>query len=174
MNDSKSGPAYRLWSPEGFSDDPWVRSGSFDRDQHVILPLEVFLALDEDTRKSRAGTIAVELQPGEQLAEIESHLDDLPMIALAFPAFSDGRSFSKAELLRSRHGYKGTVRATGEVLIDQIPLMLRTGVTEFEVSDETALRRLTEGRIGGLPHHYQPAARATPQTGTYAWRRQSA
>lgn len=174
MTDDSSSPAYRLWSPEGFSDDPWVRSDTIDRDQSAILPLEVFLALDDDARDACADRMAVELQAGEELTGIEPHLDDLPMIVLAFPAFSDGRSFSKAELLRGRHGYKGIIRATGEVLIDQIPLMLRTGFDQFEVSDETALKRLEEGETGGLPHYYQPAATAARETGSYAWRRQPA
>ena len=47
------------------------------------------------------------LQPGDQLEKIAGLLDELTLVALAFPAFSDGRSFSKAELLRSRHHFEG-------------------------------------------------------------------
>ena len=65
------------------------------------------------------------LQPGDQLEKIADLLDQLSLVALAFPAFSDGRSFSKAELLRSRHHFEGAVRATGQVLVDQLPHMLR-------------------------------------------------
>ena len=98
-------------------------------------------------------------------------MPDLPLVALSFPAFNDGRSFSKAALLRTRHGYRGTVRASGQVLIDQIPHMLRTGFDELEVSHPTTIRRLEQGRTGGLPEYYQPSARSEPAEGKYAWRR---
>ena len=55
------------------------------------------------------------------------------MVALAFPKFSDGRSYSAARLLRERLGYKGELRATGDVLADQIPLMRRCGILSYEV-----------------------------------------
>ena len=96
------------------------------------------------------------------------------MVVLPFPAFNDGRSFSKAELLRRRHGYRGIVRATGDVLIDLIPHMLRTGFDEMVVSNPTALARLREGRVGGLPLHYQPTARPAAPGASYSWRRQPA
>ena len=115
--------------------------------------------------------VGVELQPGDELDKIVPYLDQLTMIVLVFPAFGDGRGFSKAQLLRSRHHYPGAIRATGEVLIDQIPLMLRTGINEFEVTDETALARLGEGQIGGIAFHYQPAAKTTKAEGGYSWRR---
>ena len=60
-------------------------------------------------------------------------------MALAFPAFNDGRSFSKAELLRSRYGFTGAVRAVGQVLVDQLPHMLRLGFSEFEVTNPTLI-----------------------------------
>ncbi len=171
MEQVENNPAPKIWSPEGFCDDNWLHSESFDLDQPVILPLAVYLSLDEETRKSKGGLIGVELLPGDELREIAAYLDILPIVALAFPAFADGRSFSKAQLLRSRYGYGGIIRATGEVLIDQIPHMLRTGINEFAVVNETALKRLEEGRIGGLPGHYQPAAGASGQAETYSWRR---
>ena len=61
------------------------------------------------------------LAPGESIDAIVPFLPELSLVALAFPAFNDGRSFSKAELLRSRHGYEGAMRATGQVLVDQLP-----------------------------------------------------
>lgn len=174
MEQDQNSPAPRIWSPEGFHDDSWLQSDSLDVDQPVILPLAVYLSLDDETRTSKGRLIGVELHPGDELQDIAAYLDILPIIVLAFPAFGDGRSFSKAQLLRSRYGYDRTIRATGEVLIDQIPHMLRTGIDEFAVVDETALKRLAEGRVGGLPGHYQPAADAAGKAGTYAWRRLSA
>ena len=66
-------------------------------------------------------------------------------MALKFDKFADGRAFSYAELLRERHGFKGELRATGEVLLDEIALMLRCGFTSFEVTDANTLRALARG-----------------------------
>jgi uncharacterized protein (DUF934 family) len=73
--------------------------------------------------------------------------------------------------LRSRHGYEGIVRATGQVLGEQLPHMIRGGFDEFEVSLPVLLKRLEEGRIGGLPLYYQPTATETEQGPGYSWRR---
>ena len=91
------------------------------------------------------------LQPGDQLDQIVGLLGELTLVALAFPSFSDGRSFSKAELLRSRHHFEGPIRATGQVLIDQLPHMLRLGFSEFEVSHPVLIKRLEAGQTGRHP-----------------------
>lgn len=169
MSETNERDVPRLWTRAGFAEDDWTRIASPDEvvpGERQIAPLDVWLALGGN---ERAG-MGVHLAPGEALDPLLDHLDEIALISLGFPKFSDGRSFSKAELLRSRHGYAGTIRASGEVLIDQIPHMLRTGFDAFEVSDDTALKRLAEGRVGGLPVHYQPAAlRASGER--YSWRR---
>ena len=58
---------------------------------------------------------------------IEVCLDDVQRIDLNFPKFTDGRAFSQAYLLRRRLGFKGDIRATGDVLIDQLVQMQRSG-----------------------------------------------
>jgi uncharacterized protein (DUF934 family) len=57
-------------------------------------------------------------------------LADVERIDLQFPKFSDGRAFSQAFLLSRRLGFKGEIRATGDVLIDQLAQMERSGFTE--------------------------------------------
>jgi uncharacterized protein (DUF934 family) len=57
----------------------------------------------------------------------EASLDGVTRIDLQFPKFSDGRAFSQAFLLRRRRGFKGDIRATGDVLIDQLVQLQRTG-----------------------------------------------
>lgn len=54
-------------------------------------------------------------------------LEGVDQIDLNFPKFSDGRAFSQAFLLRRRLGFKGEIRATGDVLIDQLVQMQRSG-----------------------------------------------
>jgi uncharacterized protein (DUF934 family) len=58
---------------------------------------------------------------------IEVCLADIERIDLVFPKFTDGRAYSQAFLLRRRLGFKGDIRATGDVLIDQLVQMERTG-----------------------------------------------
>jgi len=54
-------------------------------------------------------------------------LQGVQRIELVFPKFTDGRAFSQAVLLRRRHGFTGDIRATGDVLIDQLVQMARSG-----------------------------------------------
>ncbi len=113
----------------------------------------------------------MELLPGETLEAILPHLGSLGLVSLVFPAFGDGRSYSKAWLLRSRYGYSGPLRASGDVLIDQIPLMLRTGFTEFDVTHGPTLRRLEQGELGGISYRYQPSLDPAAPAQSYSWRR---
>ncbi len=170
-------PAPRLWTRDGFREDGWTHADGADAlesNAAVIFPLVVYKALDAETKAANRDRIGVLLAPGEPLDAIVDALPGLPLVALSFPAFNDGRSFSKAELLRRRYGYEGAVRACGQVLVDQIPHMLRTGFDELEVSHPLALKRLEEGSVGGLPLHYQPTTRAEEVEGKYSWRRKPA
>ncbi len=166
----------RLWTKSGFAADRWTRAETLDDvagDARALLPLDAFLALDDATLAANAGRIGVELQPGDPLDAIAGRLDGLALVALAFPGFADGRSYSKAHLLRTRHGFSGTVRATGEVLTDQVSHMLRTGFDELLIADPVALARLEAGQTGGLGLHYQPAAAPAQAAKAYSWRRAS-
>lgn len=169
-------PEPRLWTRDGFRDDSWRHAetlGEAGANDRAILSLAAFLALSDEARAAAAGRIGVLLLPAEPVSAIEPFLKDLALVALAFPAFNDGRSYSKAALLR-RAGFSGTLRATGDVLIDQIPHMLRTGFDEFEVKHPTALARLEAGRVGGIPLQYQPAVVPSAAGEAYSWRRRRA
>jgi uncharacterized protein (DUF934 family) len=164
----------RLWTPEGFREEEWTHAEGAEAlsgNGRFILPLQAFLDLDPEVRKSARERLGVLLQPGDAVETIVDLLDQLSLVALAFPAFTDGRSFSKAELLRSRYQFEGAVRATGQVLIDQLPHMLRLGFNEFEVSHPTLIARLEAGQTGGIPLYYQPTAKPAEKGPTYSWRR---
>lgn len=175
MNDTVIGPAKRLWTEHGFREDGWVHAEGAEalgeNNARVILPLAAYLGLDEKTRVANAERLGVHVLPGEAIDPILPHLAGLALVSLAFPAFSDGRSYSKAQQLRTVHGYGGIIRAAGDVLIDQIPLMLRSGFTEFEVSNPTALKRLEAGETGGIPFFYQPTSSGEQVPAGYSWRR---
>ena len=75
-------------------------------------------------------------------------------------AFGDGRAFSYAILLRQRHAFAGELRAVGDVLLDEIPLMIRCGFSSFDVTNEATLRALREARMPKFPVAYQPGLSA--------------
>ena len=92
-------------------------------------------------------------------AEIETLKDDLPrlsLVALHFPKWVDGRAYSQARVLRSRYRFPGEIRATGEVLVDMMPLLKRTGfdavVLRGDQIREHAERAL---HFFDAPGHYQ-------------------
>ena len=69
-------------------------------------------------------------------SELAPHLEHLSLIALEFPVFRDGRAYTQARRLRERYGFKGEIRATGDVLRDQFLFMVRSGFNAFEVKKE--------------------------------------
>ena len=75
-------------------------------------------------------------------------LDGVERIDLHFPKFSDGRAFSQAFLLRRRLGFRGEIRATGDVLVDQLVQMQRTGFSSAVLRADqdlaVAARQLTQ------------------------------
>ena len=77
------------------------------------------------------------------------------VIAIAFPKFSDGRGYSTARRLRDQFEFKGELRATGDVLLDQVPLMLRLGFDALEVSDAATRAALARGHRFAIAEVYQ-------------------
>lgn len=118
----------------------------------VIVPLTVWLARkDELAARFAQGEIGVWLDSYELLEDLTSSVADinsLPLIALNFPRFVDGRGFSMAALLRTRYGYKNELRAIGDVLRDQLYFMKRCGFDAFSIradrSAEDALASLRD------------------------------
>lgn len=164
----------KIWRETGFVDnDPWIIETEEVKaadNQMPLLPLDAFI---EKAEASNDVGLGVLLKPGDDVRKLEPYLYRIELVAVVFPAFNDGRGFSHASLLRDRLAYKNELRAVGDVLIDQIPLMLRCGIDSFSVTNETALKRLEEGRLPGISVHYQPTARPAERSGGYSWRRVS-
>jgi uncharacterized protein (DUF934 family) len=104
----------------------------------VLVSLTRFQAEKEELL-ARDGELGVWLKSDESPAEIAGDLDRLTLVALDFPVFSDGRAFSSARLLRERYGYKGELRAIGDVLCEQLSFMLRSGFDSFDMGSAKAL-----------------------------------
>lgn len=89
--------------------------------------------------------------------ELEELADDLPrlsLVALEFPSWTDGRAYSQARLLRSRYRFQGEVRATGQVLVDMLPLLARTGFDAVQLRADQS-RQAAERALAFFPGHYQ-------------------
>ena len=121
----------------------------------MILPLKAWTD-QRDSLSRRDQLLGVRIEPGESIDGIVSDLGRLSLIALSFPKFTDGRSFSKAKMLRDEHGFKGEIRAVGDVLWDQLQLMARCGFDAFEVTHEPTLRALESGKRPFMTDFYQP------------------
>ncbi len=101
----------------------------------IIVPAARFL-IDATELAGRQSPTGVLWPNDRRVAELAPHLEGLAMVALVFPTFRDGRAYSQARQLRERYGFRGELRATGQVLRDQFMFMLRAGFDAFEVSKD--------------------------------------
>lgn len=113
-------------------------------------------AVTLDSFLDQSNATAVRLEAGEDARALLPYLDRLALVEVSFPSFRDGRGYSAARILREA-GYAGELRAEGDVLVDQVPLMRRCGFDSFAPQapiDEAALARAIER----YDHVYQSAA----------------
>jgi uncharacterized protein (DUF934 family) len=132
-----------------------VADGAPLPDGPAVVSLTRFLA-NHETLLARNAPLGVRLKSAESPAVLGEDVARLSLIVLEFPKFRDGRAFSWARMLRTRLGYRGEIRATGDFLYDQLAFMTRVGIDGFEVSKITAQvfrRALREMRFV-----YQPSA----------------
>jgi uncharacterized protein (DUF934 family) len=101
----------------------------------VIVPASRFLTNAAEFGR-RAAPTGVAWPNNHPVAELAPHLDQLALVALNYPTFKDGRAYSQARLLREKYGFRGEMRATGQVLRDQFLFLLRAGFDAFEVTKD--------------------------------------
>ena len=104
-------------------------------DGAILISAARFLG-DAEAFSWRSGRTGVVWPNNRDLDDLVPYLGRLAAVALVFPTFRDGRAYSQARLLRERHGYKGELRASGQVLRDQFVFMLRAGFDAFEVKKD--------------------------------------
>jgi uncharacterized protein (DUF934 family) len=90
---------------------------------------------EKTTLSQREGALGVRITGDEPLADIVDDLASFAMVVVVFPAFTDGTCYSYARLLRERYGYKGEIRAQGDVLRDQLFNMEQCGINSFELAN---------------------------------------
>ena len=104
----------------------------------VIVPLALWIA--ERRALLIRGDVGVLLAPEDDPDALAGDVAALPVITIDFPQFTDGRGYSAARLLRERHRYQGELRATGDVLRDQLYAMAECGFDAFALRDDRDLQ----------------------------------
>jgi uncharacterized protein (DUF934 family) len=130
--------------------DDYLRFRDDEAAEEPAVTLDAFL---DQTNSS-----AVRIEAGEDVRQLIPHLDNIALIEVDFPRFRDGRGYSSARILREA-GYKGELRAAGDVLVDQIDHMRRCGFDSFAPNapiDPAVLKASLER----YKYRYQPAADA--------------
>lgn len=122
--------SWRLLSREPSGELPEVPTSG-----DVIVPLALWVKRREDFLAYPAG-IGLWLDSNEGPESIAGEVERFPVIAVNFPQFGDGRGYSIARLLRERHGFKGELRAIGDVSQDHLYFMEQCGFNAFALRDD--------------------------------------
>jgi uncharacterized protein (DUF934 family) len=141
--------AHDPWHLLRASDDALPATGK------VIVPL-AFWRQHRDELMARADGVGVWLLATDQPREIAADLPHLQVVAVNFATFNDGRGYSTARLLRERYGWRGELRAIGDVLSDQIFYLTRVGFDAFELSEGQDVETVL-GRFEDFSETYQAA-----------------
>ncbi|WP_374409211.1 DUF934 domain-containing protein [Pelagerythrobacter sp.] len=113
-------------------------------------------AVTVDSFLDQSNAAAVRVEPGDDARALIPHLDHIRLVEVNFPAFTDGRGYSAARILREA-GYDGELRAVGDVLVDQLNAMRRCGFDSFQ-PDKAFDSADAEAALQTWPEVYQPAA----------------
>ncbi len=142
----------REGEPRIVSDDPFRMPGDAEAAGagSLIVPLPSWLerqppAVLQGVAGSRDGLL---LGPDDDPRDLQPWLAVLPLIAIDFPSFRDGRGYSQAYLLRTRLGWCGELRAVGDVLRDQLSHMRQCGFDSFAVRGDKSVHDALKGLAG--------------------------
>ena len=139
--------------------DPWQTPGGEDAPAAPFAPAANLL-LDLAQWRSLRTDWPAELPVARKLAndaDVEDNAADLPrfaLIALHFPKWTDGRAYSQAHLLRARYRFAGEVRATGDVVVDMLPLLQRSGLNAVVLRGDQSVD-IAKRTLGFFPAYYQ-------------------
>jgi len=117
--------------------------------------------------------VGVRLANTLDLTKVWPEIADRPLLVLEFPKSGDGRAYSQARLLRERYGYTGELRASGDVLRDQLQFMQRCGFNAYELRADQDLAECLAA-FSDFPMAYQRATDAIPNVWEQRRRRKHA
>lgn len=126
-------------------DDPWMFLPDEPVTDKSILALHAWKDMFNELDAQRYGVM---LEPDDDPQVLEEWLAHIPVIALQFPCFRDGRAYSQASLLRTRYRFQGDLRAVGDVLRDQLILMRHCGFSSFAVREDKSVIDALKGLTG--------------------------
>jgi len=132
-----------------------IRLRDDDVHEEPAVSLESFL--------DQSNATAVRIEAGEDARQLLPYLDRLSLIEVSFPVFGDGRGYSSAQILRES-GYSGELRASGDVLVDQVAYMRRCGFDAFAPDSPINPKHMEEA-LSRYEHVYQ----ATSDQRTPIW-----
>lgn len=125
----------RIIENQRIVDDAWVHvadDAALPAQGDVIVSLDRYRELRGALQK-RSGRLGVRLHSNQEAKEVAPFVQELSLIAVEFPGFKDGRGYTTGRLLRERFGFRGQLRAVGDVLRDQLFYMTRCGFDAFEL-----------------------------------------
>jgi uncharacterized protein (DUF934 family) len=132
----------RALSADGWQLLEQEATGALPARGDLIVPLARWLR-ERDALLAHAGDVGVWLETDADPAALAPDLGRLKLIAVRFASFADGRGYSLARLLRERYGYRGELRAIGDVLRDQLYYLSRCGFDAFALrADQNAEQAL--------------------------------
>lgn len=154
----------RIIRDRRISESRWqhVPEGTLTFDEATKLPDAAVVAL-ADWRVhrvallNRGANVGVRLGAADTVDEIARDLDAIGLVALGFESFSEGRPYTQARLLRERYGYRGEIRAVGDVSRDRLAFMERCGFDAFELGEQRDLDEALSA-FAEISDVYQPAA----------------
>lgn len=121
--------------------------------EHVLVTLPRYLELQKNPGIVPTGVIVA---PADDVQSLAPYVQQLNLVGIDFPAYTDGRGYSHARLLRKRLNYQGELRAVGDVRADSILFMARAGIDSFDFTglpDTQLLKELTTR----FQKNYQPS-----------------
>lgn len=134
------------------ADDPWqlMRNDEDPLVTRAILPVQRWTHCQSDAvlQGREVSSQGVLLQPDDEPEALLDWLPVVPLIAIDFPCFRDGRGYSQAYLLRTRLGWQGELRAVGDVLRDQLSHMRQCGFDSFAVREDKSVEDALKGLQG--------------------------
>ncbi|MCH2157771.1 MAG: DUF934 domain-containing protein [Oleiphilaceae bacterium] len=119
---------------------------------NTIVPMAFFMANREAVLN--AGNVGIWIDSEEQPEELPETAKTLPVIAINFPKFMDGRGYSIARYARERLNFEGELRAIGDVLLDQLSYLKRCGFNAFDMRDDVDTE-LALSSLGEFTEAYQ-------------------
>ncbi len=139
------------------SDNTWVFINNDEnlKDGNISVTLQRWLNNQEHIQKL-SGCKGIRLQPTDDVSLIQDYLDNLDLIEIDFPAFTDGRGFSQTRLLRERYNYQGEIRAIGKFMADQAFYMSRVGINAFQLEFDRELE-IALSTLNDFSVTYQPS-----------------